>query len=405
MKVLFCPCHYIFDEYVSGSEFGNAFNVGDRLARANPGSIVVTGKKLIVSKKPYRIVEVQPNSGSYDMSAWRAMVFSFRYMRKGFRLLTKNDFDLIHHVRPFNIGLTFNPIPLVPGFKKKPFIIGSFSSPYKLKDSEDTRRTRSALQKIGEFVIQAIRPVLNRLSVLTLRSADRVIVYDEYTKQLITKFISDEKISIIPPGKDKKDYTYNPGKFDDKNLELICVGHLIKRKSIETVIRALPAILEKQPKIKLKIVGDGPERKRLEDLAEELSVRTSVYFKGQIENRLVPQEYKSAHILIHMAEEESHAQVYIEALASGLPIISADNVAASQILTPNNLGIVVPKLDYNALCRAVLSLDSERRVMKKMGREARNYFEDHNDWESVIIPKYQEVYRSVMEEVSTRKAA
>lgn len=134
IKILFCPAHFRFSDNI-GSEYNAAFSIADLLSKRFPKSVVVTGKSDFTEAN-YRIVESQQNKDenwmkdSTDWSTFRSMIFALSYMWKGFLLLRSEQFDLIHHIRPFAIGQTFNILPFLWSAKKMPFVIGEFSSPY-----------------------------------------------------------------------------------------------------------------------------------------------------------------------------------------------------------------------------------------------------------------------------------
>lgn len=396
MKILFLPAHYIFDEYRFGSELANSYNIVDRILKINDDrSIVVTGRKYLLTNKKYRVVEVQQNKPNLDMSFINAIIFSIRYTIAGIYLLKKERFDLIHHVRPFTLGKTFNIFFILNFLHKTPCVIGSFCSPYKNAQSLYYSKKR-LIDYFYLFIDFTISPLLKLLSNLTLKKASKVIVYDKLTAELILNYVDKEKIAVIPPGKDKKLYKYNIIKFYDENIVILAIGHLIDRKGFDVVIRSLPLIIEKHKNVKLRIIGDGIEKKRIKSLAESLKIIKFVDFVGTVENRFIHTYYQSAHIFVHMAREETYGQVYIEALASGLPIISADNVAASQILKQGRVGIIIPQEDFIRLSAEVNFLIENREIMKKMSAQARVLFESKYDWDTVIIPKYLEVYKSVV---------
>lgn len=395
MKILFCPAHYIFDEYENGSEPYATFTICDRLAQFFPDSKVVTGKKNILKEKKYQIIEVQKNKADLDMSGLGALSFMIRYTKTAFAMLKKDHFDIIHHVRPFTIGTTFNLIPILGLNHQTPFVIGSFSSPYKNRNDPSDPQSNKRYWKdtLSHFLYTIFHPILFYLSIQTIKRASKVIVYDQFTKNIVNEYISEKKIAVIPPGKDKALYKIHQVRPASGVIKIIAVGNLIHRKGVDIIIRAISQL--KTEDIELIIVGDGIERTALEKLSNNMNLGQKVHFLGKVKNKDIQKYYEQADIFTHMAREESHGQVYLEALAAGLPIITSDNVSYYQILKGKVTCEVVPQEDTEELAKAMVKISHDVRLRERMSREGRKHFEKTYDWDTVIIPKYIEVYKEL----------
>ncbi|MDP3997413.1 MAG: glycosyltransferase family 4 protein [bacterium] len=396
MKVLFCPAHFVFDEYEHGSEQTSTFTIADRLILQHPSSVVVTGTKNVLTNKSYRIIELRSKKKQFQVSLLESLLFNCQYTWRCYRLIRSEKFDIIHHIRPFAYGSTFNLIPLLHINRKIPFIIGAFASPYTHKDVRP-RHENVLVSYLHHLIITMFWFVTKRLSVWTLQRADRVIVYDNYTKKLVSRHILEDKITIIPPGKDKTKFSSKQVRTLTRldQIHLLSIGYLSYRKGFDITIKAFQTVLNEYPNSHLKIVGEGQERAWLEKYIHNLGLSNNISIAGFIENRHIHHEYNQADLFIHMARAESYAQIYIEALASGLPIISSDNLAARQILQNKDIGIIVPQGNWLALATKIIYLIKNKEVRQNMSVSARQYFEENYDWDNVIIPKYNDVYSSV----------
>lgn len=176
-------------------------------------------------------------------------------------------------------------------------------------------------------------------------------------------------------------------------IKIIAVGNLIHRKGVDIIIRAISQL--KTEDIELIIVGDGIERTALEKLSNNMNLGQKVHFLGKVKNKDIQKYYEQADIFTHMAREESHGQVYLEALAAGLPIITSDNVSYYQILKGKVTCEVVPQEDTEELAKAMVKISHDVRLRERMSREGRKHFEKTYDWDTVIIPKYIEVYKEL----------
>lgn len=108
-------------------------------------------------------------------------------------------------------------------------------------------------------------------------------------------------------------------KIADENLVLLSISRLGKEKNLDELIRCMYAL--KGEEITLVIVGDGPEKRRLERLAEKLEVADNIKFIGMISPKLVPMYYQMADLFVSASTSESQGLTYIEALATGTPIL------------------------------------------------------------------------------------
>ena len=107
----------------------------------------------------------------------------------------------------------------------------------------------------------------------------------------------------------------------DEEKILVTVTRLSKEKNIEELIDYFPALLEKDPDIKLLIVGDGPDRKHLEKLTSKYHLDEKVIFVGRQSAKDVWRYYDLADIFVSASTFEVHSMSYLEALALGLPFL------------------------------------------------------------------------------------
>lgn len=402
MKILFAPCHYIYDETSGGSEPSWAFNIADRIASKHPDSTVVTGFANLQDQKPYQIIEVQKGKGSIDLSLKNALQF-YRQYSGVMQQKSKESWDIAHHVLPFSIDTTFN---LALGKYKKrgiPCIIGPIQSPLRVLDTdvsstdirstaEHTRKKKSIYSRLKDVS----SPILKYLSRRTLLQADAVVVINEYTQQmLLERNIPAEKIHVIPPGIDVDAFEYTP--FAEKNterFEILTVSYLVKRKGIHFMLQAMPKLISKHPHIHLRIIGDGPQKQALEDLAEQLGVEDYVSFEGFIPNTEVASYYQKAHVFVSMSQSESWGQMYLEAMATGLPVISTKNIGANSIIRDGETGYLIDQEDSSALAEKIDSLIANHEKLANMGAAARKETEQLYDWQARIIPQYTKLYES-----------
>ncbi len=402
IKILYSPCHYKFSKS-EGSESYWAYNIADKIASVNYRSIVVTGFTEDKNKK-YRIIELQKNKTEIDLSLINALKFNFLYFFATIFFLKKENFDLVHHVLPFGIGSTFNLSVILGLTNNKPFIVGPIQGVLQYRDDDiNNSNIRIAkpnksinftliLQKIFSFLTQ-------KLSYKTLKKSDKIVVIDECSKAILIKNnVPREKIIIISPGIDCNKYKKNIRKKIRHKKIIMVSSYLLKRKAIDFVIKSYDEVRYLRNNTELIVVGDGPQKKNLEKLVKRLKLKNSVNFVGHVPNNEISKFYRKADIFVSMSRAESWGQMYLEAMASGLPIVSSRNVGSESIIKDGEFGYLVDQEDYKELAKKIIYLIDHPDVMERFGKKARKEVEEKYDWDRVVIPKYVKLYKQLINE-------
>lgn len=407
MKILFSPCHYKYEENFEGSEPSLAFNIADRIASKNDGSVVVTGFKQLNDKKQYEIVELQKNKKTWDMSLVNAIIFNFKYYKETNKLIKNNRFDIIHHVLPFGLDSTFNLSLLLNKINGVPFIVGPVQAPQTFIDSDSDASNR--IRPVGLWkrlcvplevpIFLLPRVAAKYLSRMTLKKASCIIAMNNHAKKIILNLgIDGNRIKVIHPGIDTNKFLYNSyKKIESTSIELITVSYLLKRKGIELIIKALDIVAKNHRNIKLRIIGDGPQKANLKKLVHDLNLDGIVFFEGFVPNHNICEFYNKSDIYVSMSRSESFGHVYIEAMACGLPVITAENNGSREIVINNINGFLIPQEDYEALAEKIRYFINNPKLLESFGKNARMEMENNYDWDRCIIPKYLEIYKKLIE--------
>jgi phosphatidylinositol alpha-1,6-mannosyltransferase len=169
---------------------------------------------------------------------------------------------------------------------------------------------------------------------------------------------------------------------------LLTVSRLVSRKGIDTVLLSLPALLEEFPNLCYQIGGKGPERESLEALANDLGVARAVRFLGFVPDEALPDLYRSASVFVMPTREEVEASsvegfgiVYLEASASGLPVVAASSGGAVEAVRDGQTGLLVPPDDPARLAEALGTLLREPELCRRLGRNGRRWVETEMNWD------------------------
>ena len=144
-------------------------------------------------------------------------------------------------------------------------------------------------------------------------------------------------------------------------LRVLCVAHLYPRKGIDTLLRAFARL--KSDSV-LRIVGIGPEKSRLERLADSLTIADRVRFLGQLSFSALIAEYRNASVFALPTSQEGFGIVFLEAMAASLPIVAGNAAAVPEVVRNGVTGILVRPGDCQALAGALQLLLQERRHLR-----------------------------------------
>ena len=234
-----------------------------------------------------------------------------------------------------------------------------------------------------------------RSAIPTTRLADIVVVPSEYLVRVFAEFgVEAHPIyNLVDTGKlqFRERGPLRPIFLSNRNLE----AHY----GIDRVLRAFALIQQEVPEATLEVVGDGSQRRALEDLARELDLRNTT-FRGQVDPRSIGDVYNAADIYLNASEVDNQPLSILEAFACGLPIVTTDAGAIPDMVSDGRTGMVVPRGDYRQMAKRALSLlrdgDLARRMIDQGRQECVKY-----SWDAVRGPWLNTYYRLANAEVES----
>jgi L-malate glycosyltransferase len=172
-------------------------------------------------------------------------------------------------------------------------------------------------------------PLLFRpLSRRVWREAAQVLALSDDLRRLAWRTLPGKAIDILPNGVDAMRFAPAP---TPAPFSLLFVGRLIRRKGVHHLIEAVAQLAKKNAGARLVIAGDGPEKMRLQALAERRGLEAGVEFLGQVPQGRLAEVYRGASILVLPSESEALGNVVLEAMASGLAVITTRTGAGELI--------------------------------------------------------------------------
>ncbi len=192
--------------------------------------------------------------------------------------------------------------------------------------------------------------------------------------------LADEKVVVAPLGMPPTDASVSKTRAQE-GVTVLFVGRLEYRKGIDVLLAAIPHILEQNPTIRFRILGDdtlaaasGTGTYKEQYLATPLATRWSgqVSFEGRVSDEVLAAAYKACDIFVAPSRFESFGLVFLEAMREAKPVIGGETGGIPEIIANNVNGLLVSPGDVNPLVSAVLRLAGsaqERDAMGKAGGE------------------------------------
>jgi phosphatidylinositol alpha-1,6-mannosyltransferase len=236
-------------------------------------------------------------------------------------------------------------------------------------------------------------PVSRQLLRRMADGVDQVSVISDYTRSRIAPALSSEsrsKLIKLPPPVDLDRFhpDVDDGVVDhegDRRLRCIAVGRLVRQKGFEDLLRCWPAVLDQlnpsaRRKAELVLVGDGPRAGALRRTADRLRISDSIRFTGALDRDAVAGELRRATVFalpvrtrLLGLNPEGLGLGFLEAAASGLPVIVGRSGGAPETVCEGRTGFVVDPGDRTALAARIAELLGDPDRAAEMGRAGREF--------------------------------
>jgi phosphatidylinositol alpha-1,6-mannosyltransferase len=242
------------------------------------------------------------------------------------------------------------------------------------------------------------RPLIRRIGAGT----DVVTYLGEFCRSWIAPALAPAdraRMVQLTPGVD--DTTFHPGAdgasvrarygLGDRPV-VVCVSRMVARKGQDMLVRALPQIRSQVPGAALLLVGDGPHRRAVEKLAARLGVRQHVVFTGRVPWEQTPAYYAAGDVFcmptrtrLAGLEPEALGICYLEAAATGLPVVAGDSGGAPDAVLEGENGYVVNGRDVAAVAQACIRLLADRELAARFGERGRDWVAQQWRWDDLAI--------------------
>ncbi|MGH3826006.1 MAG: glycosyltransferase family 4 protein, partial [Pseudonocardiaceae bacterium] len=246
--------------------------------------------------------------------------------------------------------------------------------------------------EVGWSMLPPGRIALRRIGA----DADVVTAVSQYTRRRIASaFGPRAALELLPPGVDCSALRPDPSaraeirrrhRLGDAPV-VLCVSRLVARKGQDTLVRALPAITRQVPGARLLLVGDGPGAVAVRRLARSGGVSDAVLCAGTVPWSELPAYYAAGDVFAmpcrtrgHGLDVEGLGLVFLEASATGLPVVVGDAGGARETVRAGDTGELVDGRDVAAVAGAVATLLADPERAAAMGQRGRRWMLRDWDW-------------------------
>jgi glycosyltransferase involved in cell wall biosynthesis len=246
-------------------------------------------------------------------------------------------------------------------------------------------RKRTAILLYGKDILQARK---NRMGTFLLFAAqlltDRIATNSRYTASLLPVYFQS-KTALLYPSVDPE---LNPSEVAlvDGGQTVLFVGRLVERKGVDDLINAFRLVLKDFPLARLEIVGDGPERTKLERLVADLGLEEKITFFGGLRGDALHDRYRLCNVFVMPSKTmkddvEGFGTVFLEAGLAGKPSVGTRSGGIPEAILDGETGILVEEGDVQELASAIKRILADANLGLRLGVGARTRVLSEFTWE------------------------
>lgn len=176
--------------------------------------------------------------------------------------------------------------------------------------------------------------------------------------------------------------------------------HVLVARNLEPIydnasaLRALALLRQQVPQARMTVAGSGPERAALEALRDELGLQQAVRFVGRLEREAMAEAYRSAHALLNTSLVDNMPNSLLEALASGVPVVSTEVGGVPYIVRQAQTALLVPAADAPAMAAALARLAQDAALAQRLRDSGLAEVQQYT-W-ARVGPQWAAVYRAAL---------
>lgn len=228
----------------------------------------------------------------------------------------------------------------------------------------------------------------------TINKSRAVIVPSAFLQRVFAKRMVPS--SVVPNILDLARFQFDDKKpFEAEAPHLVVTRNLEKIYAVDTVLNAFAIVQKQYAGARLTVAGSGPEKSALKTLAETLNLQSSVVFTGRLDPEQIADLYRQADLLLNASTVDNSPNSLIEALASGVPVVSSNVGGIPDLVVDGESALLVPPQQPEQLADAVLQVlgdDALRNNLVQQGKQVALRF-DKNKVLDALADSYHRLVR------------
>ncbi len=180
---------------------------------------------------------------------------------------------------------------------------------------------------------------------------------------------------------------FQPSNLPPSQPSIIQVASLLPVKNQSLLLDTLALVKQTMPNIKLNLVGDGPEKSRLKQLAADLGLQANIEWRGPIPYPQMPKQYRQAHLYLQTSRHESQGMAVLEAMACGLPALGTPVGVAAEV------ACLPPSSEAAVLAEQVVAVLSDEPGYQDLQQQARRVVAERFSV-AVVVNNFLEIYET-----------
>jgi glycosyltransferase involved in cell wall biosynthesis len=267
--------------------------------------------------------------------------------------------------------------------------------------------TRVVVTVHGGDVFSLNGRLMRRVKRFVLERADAVVVNSTATRQACTELYAGRDYDVIPMGIDTDRFT--PG---DRSPELVrrhalgdlftvlFVGRLTADKGVLDLLRALEGLKAAGAEFRALVIGDGDQAPELQKYVVESDLQGEVHLPGWVDSADLPAYYRTADVFVgpsvvgETGWQEALGLVFVEALATGIPVIATDTGGIGDVVEHGVTGFLVEQCSPEQILERLQQLRRDPELRSELGRKGRALVEERYSWPAVG-DRYEAVFASL----------
>jgi glycosyltransferase involved in cell wall biosynthesis len=250
----------------------------------------------------------------------------------------------------------------------------------------------------SHFLLRAGNPVWRAVFRRIIRAADYLLATSEEIRRVALRIYPHPRSEVMTNAVDTDRFApagdHDTARGEGGRTRIVVPRRLFPKNGVEYFVRALPRLV-KERDVHATVVGDGPERARLEVLAAELGVADRIEFLGARANQEMPQLLRKANLAVIPSLLEATSIAALEAMACGLPV-AASRVGGLPEIVDEGVGALFEPRNPESLAHAVAGLLG-RADLPELGREARRRVVENWSLDR-LVERHLEIYRELLDE-------